>query len=216
MISKILIAVSVILILAGLLGIKAKTIGRKMIFLCISSVGMILLSFAEMNAYGLVGGAFQLVYRLVVMAAFLMVFISVCKKNGFKGMEDLNGSGRQIPYIFAMLVILSTGAIGIPITGTFTGIVYSEIGLLAGGYGVFTYIGLLGNILGIVVPAVLLFPLLRRMYFPLGEIPEKQVVKPGKGLTVFGMGIAALFVVFSVYQKPVMTVAGALMEKIFG
>ena len=201
MLSKILISVAALLILAGLLGLKMKTVGKRLLFVCIAEVGMVMLSVAEMNTYGLVG-------------------------------------------------------IGIPITGTFTGIIYSEIGLLAGGYGVFTYVGLIGNILGIVVPVVLLFPMLRRMYFPEKEkdseadtiVHTEEVSNtqsdidtekgmedagavlenvdhveeavgispsPAKSLLTISWLLAAVLLVFSLYQQPVLVVISTVMQKFF-
>lgn len=166
MLSKILIMVAALLILAGLIGLKMKVVGKRLLFVCITAVGMVMLSVAEMNTYGLVGGCFQAIYRILAIIPGILLFHSICKRNGITEIEGLNGVGRKMPHTYALLVFLCMVMIGIPITGTFTGIIYSEIGLLAGGYGVFTYVGLVGNILGIVVPVMLLFPMLRRMYFP--------------------------------------------------
>ena len=132
MLSEILIAVGAVLIVAGFLGLKMKTVGKRLIFLCIAGAGMILLSVAEMNTYGLVGGSFQAVYRIVAVIPCLMLFHSICKKNEIKDLNGLDGIGTHMPYTYAILVLLAVMCIGVPVTGTFTGIIYSEIGLLAG------------------------------------------------------------------------------------
>lgn len=217
MISKILITIAVVLVLAGLLGIRTKTIGKKMLFVSISCVGMTVMSFAELNAYGLIGGAFQILFRFLSLLFLIVLFRNVCKRNQIVNVEDINGIGREMPYIFMAAVIYSMIIIGIPATGTFTGVLYSEIGLFAGGFGVFTYVGLIGNIVGIVVPAVLLLPILKRAYFPGTEAEKREtIVKPEKGMVICNLIMAFLLTVLCIYQKPVMTLAGALMEKIFG
>lgn len=216
MISKILITISVVFILAGLFGIKSKRLRGKMFFLCISSVGMAALSLVELNAYGLVGGAFQVFFRLMSLLFLVILFRDICKRNLIREAEEINGIGREMPYAFLVAVVYSIIVIGVPATGTFTGILYSEIGLLAGGFGIFTYVGMIGNIAGIAVAASLLFPILKKAYFP-GEEAEKResVMKPGKGMMIVHFVIAFLLTALSIYQKPVMTAAGMLMEKIF-
>ncbi len=88
MLSEILIAVGAVLIVAGFLGLKMKIVGKRLIFLCIAGAGMILLSVAEMNTYGLVGGSFQAVYRIIALIPCLMLFHSICKKNEIKEVSD--------------------------------------------------------------------------------------------------------------------------------
>ena len=232
MLSEILIAVGAVFIVAGFLGLKMKTVGKRLIFLCIAGAGMILLSVAEMNTYGLVGGSFQAVYRIVAVIPCLMLFHSICKKNEIKDLNGLDGIGTHMPYTYAVLVLLAVMCIGVPVTGTFTGIIYSEIGLLAGGFGVFTYIGLIGNVVGVVVPVMLLFPLLRRMYFPCkeqetedntGEVLEEDVTEddvtdiqnPGKGVIAVSGILAVLLVVCSLWQQPILQAVSTVMQKLF-
>ena len=237
MLSEILIAVGAVLIVAGFLGLKMKTVGKRLIFLCIAGAGMILLSVAEMNTYGLVGGSFQAVYRIIALIPCLMLFHSICKKNEIKDLNGLDGIGTHMPCTYAVLVLLAVMCIGVPVTGTFTGIIYSEIGLLAGGFGVFTYIGLIGNVVGVVVPVMLLFPLLRRMYFPCKEqeaedntvevmeedVPEEDVTEdavidiqsPGKGMIAVSGILAVLLVVGSLWQQPILQAVSTVMQKLF-
>lgn len=232
MLSEILIAVGAVLIVAGFLGLKMKTVGKRLIFLCIAGAGMILLSVAEMNTYGLVGGSFQAVYRIIALIPCLMLFHSICKKNEIKDLNGLDGIGTHMPYTYAILVLLAVMCIGVPVTGTFTGIIYSEIGLLAGGFGVFTYIGLIGNVVGVVVPVMLLFPLLRRVYFPCKEqeaedntveVPEEDVTEdavidiqsPGKGMIAVSGILAVLLVVGSLWQQPILQAVSTVMQKLF-
>ncbi len=232
MLSEILIAVGAVLIVSGFLGLKMKTVGKRLIFLCIAGVGMILLSVAELNTYGLVGGCFQAVYRIIALIPCVLLFHSICKKNEIKDLNGLDGVGTHMPYVYAILVFLSVMWIGIPVTGTFTGIIYSEIGLLAGSFGVFTYVGLIGNVLGVVVPVMLLFPVLRRMYFPCKdaeaqdsaeEVSEEEtavatvsdIQSPGKGVVVVSCVLAVLLLVCSLYQQPILQITSTVMQKLF-
>ncbi|MCM1158746.1 MAG: hypothetical protein NC300_07845 [Bacteroidales bacterium] len=231
MISKILIMVFTLVIFTGLFGIRAKTLGGRMLFLCVSEFGSAALAFCQLNAYGLLGGIMQSVFRLISLLLLVVMFKPVCKSKQIFTLRDIDGMGKQKPYLFAAVTVLSMIAIGIPATGTFTGILYSEVGLLAGGYGVFTYVGLLANMAGIAVPAALLLPILSRAYFPGAEngveTAKAASCTPlfgdmvqwgcaGKGLTACYLGISLLLVIFCIYQKPVMAMGTKLIEKIFG
>lgn len=217
MISKITIAVSTVIILAGLFSFRTKTVGRKMLLLCISEIGAVALAYAQLNAYGLVGGTMQVLFRVISTIFVICLIMSICRKNEIKQIEDFNGIGKQMPYEFLLISILSVIVIGLPATGTFTGLIYSEIGLLAGGYGIFTYIGLVGNVLAIIVPAVILTPMIRRAYFPEAEAECKEIIgKISKALFGISAVVAIALVVLCIYQKPVMTFAGFLIEKILG
>lgn len=243
MLSKIGIIVAVLLTLAGLLGLRMKAVRKRLLFVWFPVIGMILLSAAEMNTYGLVGGCFQAIFRLPAAILCLLLLQNICVRNQVTDMEQLDGLGTRMPYTYVLLVVLSMILTGIPLTGTFTGIIYSEIGLLAGGYGVCTYIGLLGNIMGIIIFALLLFPILRRMYFPCENaekeavqesvavsekeavqesvaVPEREVVQesvaaPEKKILGASWVIAVLWMVFSLYQQPVLVMVSTFVQKMF-
>lgn len=233
MISKVLIVISTLVILVGLFGIRSNRLQKRMLFLCISQAGSILLAFVGLNAYGLLGGIFQILFRLLSLI-LLFVFFGIYKRGQILSLSDIRGMGRQTPYLFAAAVVMAMIVIGIPATGTFTGILYSEIGLLSGGYGVFTYIGLAANMAGIIVAAMLLVPVFRRAYFPGVEkggptaVKEEDVPEPadegnqageqlpaGGRVTICYLVAAFLLVVFCIYQQPVMTLATELLGKVF-
>lgn len=215
MINKIIIVISVGMILLGVSGVKMQTIRKRMIFLCISSIGGIIMSFAEGNAYGLLGGIFQIIFRFVSLILLIILFFRICKKNEIAKVSDINGIGRGMPYTFMAITIFAMMVVGIPATGTFTGIFYSELGLLAGDYGVFAYIGMLGNMFGIIVPAALLLPILREAYFPDKDRDRREIVrKIGKRISLTGIGLAVLFIILCIYQKPVLAIIGKILEGI--
>lgn len=159
------IVISTVIILLGFIGIRMKTIWKRLAFLALTSVGMLVMSFVEGNAYGVLGGVYQVIFRLIGLIFVSLLILSVTKKNAAGSIEELSGLGKKMPYIFAMIVVFAVMVIGIPGTGTFIGMFYSEIGVILGGFGYVSYLGLLANVLGMAVSASLLFPILRQMYF---------------------------------------------------
>lgn len=219
MISKVLIVVSAVLILAGFIGVKMKAIRKKLLFAWISSIGMMILSFAQMNAFGVLGSSYQVLFRLVSLILLTVLLLAIIKKNAIDKVEGLSGIGKNMPYIYAMTVIFSMMVIGIPGTGTFLGLYYSELGLIAmivQDFGIFAYIGALVNVIGIGVLAALLFPMLRQAYFPGAEMERvKNTVKPGKGLLIISVIVLILLVAASVYPNPIMMLITNLFAKIY-
>lgn len=216
MISKVLIVISTIMILTGFVGAKMKAVWQKLIFLSVSIVGMLLMSFSEGNAYGVLGGTYQVLFRLISLIFLIALILSVAQRNNITKVEELRGIGKKMPYLYAMIVIYSMLVIGIPATGTFIGIFYSGIGVLLGGFGLLAYVGLLANVIGIGVAALLIFPILRQAYFPgTGVDSPKNVVKPGKGLQICSVVVLVLLVAASIYPNPVIVPVSKLFEKMF-
>lgn len=214
--SNILILVSAVLILAGWIGAGMKTVSKRLFFAAVSSVGMVMMSFATNNAYGFIAGGSQIVFQMVSLLVFIILLLTVLKKNEISKVEELNGIGKQMPYVFAMLTFFAAMIVGIPATGSFNGIFYSEIGLLTGGFGYVTYVGLLANAIGMIALAMLLLPILRQAYFPGAEAEKmKQVVKPGKAICVISFIVMLVLLVFSFYPKPILLHIGGFFTKIF-
>lgn len=216
MISKILITVFSVVILLGLLGLRSKTIGKKLFFACISAFGGILLAFTENNMYGIVGGTLQLVFRLVAGIALVIWIRSICYKNGIQDLTGIQGIGRQVPYSYAAAVLFAVVLTGFPGGGAFTGLLYSEIGMLAGGFGFAVYFGLIGNACSILIPGILLFQILRPAYFYTEESEPLRIAGPSKKMAVLFGILAIAMIVFCIYQKPVLLLAEQLVKVIKG
>lgn len=219
MISKVLIVISAVLILAGFIGVKMKTVQKKLLFAGISSIGMIMMSFAQKNAFGVLGGSYQVLFRIVSLIILSVLLLVIAQKNAIDKVEDLRGIGRRMPYIYAMVVVFAMMVIGIPATGTFLGIYYSEIGLfamIAEGVGIFSYLGALANVIGIGVLAALLFPILRQAYFPGTETEcVKNAVKPEKGLVIISVVVLVFLIAASIYPNPIMMPITNLFAKMY-
>lgn len=236
MLSKILIIVLTLITIVAMLALKTNKVKGKMIWLAVSAIATTALSFLEMNAYGIMGGVFQVVYRVLPLLFFVILISKVCKTYGIKEVSQFDGIGRDMPYLYAIMVAFSLLIIGIPATGTFTGTLYSEIGMMAGGYGVVAYVGMLGNAMGMIVPACILFPILKRAYFlekqekeierfveegtkeeteENEEAEEPKVKLSSSVVTAFGI-VTAIFVGLCIYQKLILWLADKLLGNIFG
>lgn len=211
MINKILIIVSVILIILGLGGAKTKIMKKKLLFLCISTIGMVALPVSLWNLFGVKGGLRQAVFQLTALICFVLLFYNICKNNELTSVEELAGMRQRMPFLYTAAVIFAVALAGFPATGTFYGIMYSLLGLLGGDFGICTYLGMLGAIAGIAISAMLTFSILKQAYLS-GDVKLKT---PSKGLTAVVVVMALLLMFLCIFQNQAMSVIDNPIEKIF-
>lgn len=221
MITNVLVGVSVVITLSGIVGIRGKHIGRKMGALTLTTIGSLGIAFSQAGDYGLLSGFQQLIFRAFGLIFFLLLMNSICKKNEITTLQELNGVRRFLPYTYALLVLSAMLLVGIPGTGTFTGIMYAQMGYMYAATGVISYVGMFGNIAGVVITAWLLFPVLREAFlFEKKEEDDKDYVKPvrrkfvrpGKILSVVAGLVITVLLVLGVWQDVTITIVTKLIE----
>ena len=211
MISKMLIIVSVALILLGLVGIRTKSIKKKLLFLVVTTVGMLMLPFSQGGTmFGILGGVWQVVFKVPAMVCFILLVQNICRCNAIQSVEGFVGVRQGAPYLFAASVIFSIVLMGMPGTGTFIGYLYSALGLMTGGYGIYAYIGLSGILLGFVISAAITFSILKPAY-----LPEEKIQKLSSKADSIFVFLAFLFILCCIFQNQIVGVVSALIEKIF-
>lgn len=212
MISKLLIVVSVILILLGLAGIVTKNIKRKLIFLTVNTIGMLVLAFSQGKvrlASEPVAGLWQIAYQLPALLCFVLLIRNICKRNDIHMSEDLVGVRQGMPYLFAAGAVFAIVLIGLPGTGTWVGYFLVAFGLMLDQAGIFRYIGLCGILAGIAMNAAITFSILKPAYLPTDNKP-KLSLKAGGIYVVF----ALLLILASVfYDYAAIMISG--IESIF-
>lgn len=211
MISKVLIVVAVILILPGLIGIRTRSIGHKLVFLITTSIGVLLLPFSQgKTQFGILGGIWQVLFQGPALLCFVLLIKSICKRNGIWNVEELTGVRESMPYLFAAGVVFAIVLIGLPGTGTFIGYLYSAFGLMTGEFGVYSYIGLAGILLGIVIYAAITFSILKSAYLPGDKM--QRISSKADGVFV---ALAFLFILYCIFQNQIVAVVSTLVGKIF-
>lgn len=230
MITNALTLVSLLLILSGIIGIKEHSIKKRLLLLALVTIGGLGISFSQTELYGLLSGLQQLPFKVLGFLFMWLLLSSLCKKNEIIVLEDLNGVRRFAPYTYALIAFMAVMLIGVPGTGTFTGIIYAQMGYMYGYSGVFAYVGMLGNVLAMIISALLIFPILREAFLfeKKVEKKDKQDQKNGdvsamvhkrlKKPSVVLQGIAALaavaMAVLSVWQGALTTIVTKIVESI--
>ena len=211
MISKVLIIVAVVLILPGLIGIRTKNIESKLVFLITTSIGVLLLPFSQGKArFGILGGIWQVLFQGPALLCFVLLIKSICKRNGIRNAEEFAGVREHMPYLFAAGVVFAIVLMGLPGTGTFVGYLYSAFGLMTGDFGVYSYIGLAGILLGIAIYAAITFSILKTAYLPGRKV--QKISSKADGVFVV---LAFLFILYCIFQNQIVEVVSTLIGKIF-
>ncbi len=208
----------------GILGVKECTIKKRMVALALVTIGGLGIAFSQTELYGLLSGLQQLPFKVLGLLFLWLLMNSLCKKNQIVMLEDLNGVRRFAPYTYTLMAFMAVMLIGVPGTGTFTGIVYAQLGYMYGSSGVFAYLGMLGNTLAMIISALLVFPILREAF--LFEKKDKQaqekedtnvkarkrLEKPSVVLQVIAAVIAVGMTVLSVWQGALTAIVTKIVE----
>lgn len=182
-------------------------IKKRMIYLALVTMGMLGIAFAQKEAYAILAGVQQLLFRVPALLCFMWLLHAICKGNDIKKPEELHGVRNSMPYIYAIMVMLALFIIGVPGTGSFTGILYAQMGSMYAQTGVISYVGLLGNMAGMLATAILIFPILKEAFME----EKKAFVKP-RNITVLCTGlIAVLMLVLSVCHNLVTEVLSKII-----
>lgn len=208
----------------GIPGIKECSIKKRMVALTLTTIGGLGISFSQMGQYGLLSGLQQLPFRGVGLLFLWLVMSDICKKNQLISLEDLNGIRRFAPYTYALMVFMAIMLIGVPGTGTFTGIMYAQMGYMYGYSGVFSYLGMLGNVLAMIIIAMIVFPMLREAFLfekkdgqaekdeEMTVRTRENFVKPAVALQTVANVLAVGMLVLSVWQGVLTSVVTKIVE----
>lgn len=212
MTSNVLIAVFTVVTLLGWIGVGSKKVKGKLAGMLITLIGVLGLSFASDREYGRLGGMELVIYGVIAWLFFSILVGILCKKNDVKTVDQLVGLSAKMPYTFLILVVLGAFVIGIPGTGTFSAMMYSMYSLMSTRYGLFSFVGIAGILLGMVEMTIMVFGIIRHCYVR----EEREVKMPGKFISGLTMVITVALVVLSIYNAPVVQLVTTVYQTIFG
>ena len=156
---QVLNVVSMIIMILGMVGVVSKSVRKRILGISFNVIGLLLLTNCQKGMYGFCGGVEALVMQLPTWILFLILTLSLCKKNKWKAMQDLHGFRNAHPYVFVLYIVMGLLLIGIPGSGTFAAYMIAVNAILGEKITVFTYIGLLAMGIGIGMLVVQFFDL---------------------------------------------------------
>lgn len=211
-------AVGQILFLAGVIAILAGSVfallqdelKRRLAYSTVAQVGYIFLGLGLVNETGLSGGLFYLASHAFSKAALFLAAGAMLAATGKQKIKDLAGIGHKMPFTMAAFTIGSLSLIGIPLFSGFVG----KWQLLLGSLDRGSVLALGGIIIGSVLCAAYLLPVIRLAYFEPASL--EQLEDPGLTAKI-SLGLLSLgILVLGVFPGPFLELAKRAAGQILG
>ncbi len=214
---QVLNVVSMIIMILGTVGVVSKSVRKRILGISFNVIGLLLLTNCQKGMYGFCGGVEGLVMQLPTWILFLILTLSLCKKNKWKAMQDLHGFRNAHPYVFVLYIVMGLLLIGIPGSGTFAAYMIAVNAILGEKITVFTYIGLLAMGIGIGMLVVQFFDLWIHMLIENTtakdeNTEEQKALGVSKVLCVITSIVLLVLLVFGIWQTPLIQ----MIVKLYG
>ncbi|HZK39546.1 MAG TPA: proton-conducting transporter membrane subunit, partial [Clostridia bacterium] len=195
-INRLLLLLGMVAIIAGsLLAIIQDELKRRLAYSTVAQVGYLFVGLGFLNVQGLTGTLLYLAGHAICKSILFLAAGAIISATGKERVSELGGVGRKMPLTMAAFTLASLGLIGIPLLPGFIGKWHLISGSLTAG----KYLPVVVIIIGSVLCAVYLLPLVRTAYFaPAANAHKgwKDPPPPQKAALVFLMAVALFFGMF--------------------
>ncbi len=199
---RILVLAGMIAIIgASLFALTQNELKRRLAYSTVAQVGYLFLGMGLMNTIGLTGTLFYLASHAVIKASLFLAAGAMIAATGKKNISDLAGLGRKMPITMAVFTIGSLGLIGIPLFSGFVGKWY----LLLGGLEAGNILSVIVIIVGSVLCAAYLLPIIRIAYFE--PATEEDIQDPGLPQKLALAILAIAVMVLGILPGPILELA---------
>ena len=152
-VTKILLVLSAIAIIAGsLLAIAQTNIKRMLACSSIGQIGYIVLGAALANELAMTGSLLHILNHALMKGTLFLIAGAVVYKTGIENISGLKGMGKKMPFTMAAFTIGALSMVGVPLTVGFVSKWYLVLGAMQSG-------------MWFVVPIILISSLLTAVYF---------------------------------------------------
>ena len=210
-----LIVTSFTIVYGCSMAVKERHLKRRLAYSTVSNLSYILFGFALMSADGLAGGLTHMVFHGVMkIAAFFCVGVVIVKAEK-SYVYELEGMGKRMPKVFAVLTVASLSLMGVPgLCGFVSKWMLAKASVNA--HTPLAYVGLGALLVSALLTAIYMLQILLRAYYPV-ENAEASLEKcdPSWRMMVPLIIFALLMVFFGLYFEPltdfIENVAGGLV-----
>ena len=159
---RILTLLGMIAITAGsLFALTQDKLKRRLAFSTVSQVGYIFLGLGLANSMSLAGTLFHMASHAVIKSGLFLAAGAIIATTGNDRISEMAGVGRQMPITMAAFTVCSVSLVGIPLFSGFIGKWNLLLGSLEAGNRLAQAVIILGSVLC----AAYLFPIIRVAYF---------------------------------------------------
>jgi NADH-quinone oxidoreductase subunit M len=197
--APVIVALSVIGIIYGAaVAMMQSDIKKLVAYSSVSHLGFVMLGLFALNLQGIQGSIYQMLNHGLSTGALFLLVGMIYDRRHTRMIDDFGGLWKQVPVFSAVLLVVTFSSIGLPGLNGFVG----EFLILLGSFAVtpgWTAAAATGIILG----AVYMLWMLRRMIFGPLTHPENQQLKDLNGREISLLApILLLIVVMGVYPTP--------------
>lgn len=208
-IDKILVLLGMIAIIGGsLFALTQDELKRRLAFSTVAQIGYLFLGLGLINQTGLKGTLFYLASHAIIKSSLFLSAGSIIAATGKKKVSELAGVGKKMPVTMAVFTIGSLGLIGIPLFSGFVGKWYLLIGGLESG----NTLAALVIIVGSVLCAGYLLPIIRIAYFEKGS--DDKIEDPALPQKVALIMLAVAVFILGVLPGPILELASKAAAEI--
>ena len=199
---RIMILAGMIAIIAGsLFALKQDELKRRLAYSTVAQIGYLFLGLGLINEKGMTGMLFYLASHAVIKTSLFLAAGTIISASGKKKISELGGIGRKMPITMGVFTIASLSLIGIPLFSGFVGKWYLLLGSLETG----NILSVLVIILGSVLCAAYLLPIIRIAYFDKGS--EDKFQDPALAQKLALVMLAVAIIVLGILPGPILELA---------
>ena len=200
---RILSLLGMVAIIAGSLFAMAQDeLKRRLAFSTVAQVGYVFLGLGNVNAYSLTGALFHIASHAVIKSGLFLAAGAIIAATGKTRISEMAGIGGRMPITMTAFTIGSLGMVGIPLFSGFIGKWHLLSGSLIAGSALAPLVIVIGSVLA----AAYLFPIIRTAYFDQDQATDGQ--DPGAPQRIALILLAAGVVILGVAPGPFLELAG--------
>lgn len=192
------------------MAVKETHFKRRLAFSTISNLSYILLAVTMMSPLGLLAGLSHLVFHAIMKIGAFFSAGAVMHQSGREYIDELNGMGRRMPFVFSVFTICGLSLIGIPMFAGFISKWNIGAAIMDTGSS-YPFAYLAGGVLlySALMTAIYIMTVVVRAWFPDKDQPPQtdcKVTDPNWEMKL-PLGIfAAAVVVLGIYSEPLMQI----------
>ena len=199
---RILSLLGMVAIIAGsLFAVAQDELKRRLAFSTVAQVGYVFLGLGQVNVCSLTGTLFHIASHAVIKSGLFLAAGAIIAATGKTRISEMAGIGGRMPITMAAFTIGSLGMVGIPLFSGFIG----KWHLLSGSLTAGSTLAPLVIVIGSVLAAAYLFPIIRTAYFEQDQATDGQ--DPGAPQRIALILLAAGVVILGVAPGPFLELA---------
>lgn len=203
-IHKILVLLGMVAIIGGsLFALTQDELKRRLAYSTVGQVGYLFLGLGLLNINGLTGTLFYLGSHAAIKSSLFLSAGAMIEATGETKVSGMKGIGRKMPVTMAVFTIGSLGLIGIPLFSGFVGKWYLLLGSLDSG----NFLPVVAIMIGSVLCAAYLLPIIRTAYFDRGKDSQEEVKDPPFPQKISLLILGAVIIILGVLPGPILELA---------